>query len=116
MNSVIKINDGVVVEVKQVKLDYILHDNEFIISEYNVDCLGKTYNPIDKTFSEYVPSQEEVERQAKEWRDSELFRTDSLMLLPDYPYTEQLTLYRQALRDWPSTPEFPSVRPIIGGL
>lgn len=45
------------------------------------------------------------------WRDSELFRTDSLMLLPDYPYKEQLTAYRQALRDWPATEDFPDTRP-----
>jgi hypothetical protein len=46
-----------------------------------------------------------------EWRDSELTRTDSLILLPDYPYKEQLTAYRQALRDWPSAPGFPDTRP-----
>ena len=62
---------------------------------------------------------EEMERQqkhaiAKEWRDSELSRTDSLMLLPDYPYKEQLTTYRQALRDWPSTTDFPDTRPELG--
>lgn len=53
------------------------------------------------------------EEEEIEWRNSELFRTDSLMLLPDYPYKDQLTVYRQALRDWPSTPEFPYTRPTL---
>lgn len=51
---------------------------------------------------------------AREWRDSELERTDVLILLPDYPYTDQLITYRQALRDWTSTPDFPDNKPRLG--
>jgi hypothetical protein len=50
----------------------------------------------------------------KAWRNSELAKTDLLILLPDYPYKEQLTVYRQALRDWPSTTDFPDTRPELG--
>ena len=53
--------------------------------------------------------------EAREWRDSELFRTDSLMLLDDYPQKDGLTAYRQELRDWPSTDDFPDTRPTLGG-
>lgn len=53
------------------------------------------------------------EEEAREWRDTELFRTDSLMLLSDYPYKEQLTAYRQELRDWPSTADFPDTKPVL---
>jgi len=48
------------------------------------------------------------------WRDSELIRTDSLMLLSDYPYKDELTIYRQALRDWSATEDFPDTRPTLG--
>jgi hypothetical protein len=54
------------------------------------------------------------EEEEIEWRNSELYRTDSLILLSDYPYKEQLTVYRQALRDWPATPDFPDTRPELG--
>jgi len=47
------------------------------------------------------------------WRDSELRRTDSLVVLPDYPDMSALTTYRQALRDWPNTSDFPDTRPTM---
>lgn len=47
-----------------------------------------------------------------EWRNTQLKETDSLMLVSDYPHKEQLKAYRQALRDWPSTEDFPETRPV----
>jgi hypothetical protein len=103
-----------IVSVKQVKPNYILEENNFLVEEYDPDYLGKVYDPITKTVSEYIFSPEEQAEKAISWRDSELFRTDSLMLLPDYPYKDQLTAYRQALRDWPATTDFPDTRPTLG--
>ena len=57
------------------------------------------------------PSKEQLERM---WRNSELERTDTLMLLDDYPQKDGLAAYRQALRDWPSTDDFPDTRPTLG--
>ncbi len=48
------------------------------------------------------------------WRNKELERTDSLVVLPDHPQATQLLTYRQDLRDWPTTEDFPNIRPIIG--
>lgn len=48
----------------------------------------------------------------RRWRDKKLKETDSLMSLPDYPNKLKLEEYRQILRDWPDTPDFPNVRPI----
>lgn len=59
---------------------------------------------IDPTITK---SQEE-----RAWRDSELQRTDSLMLIPDYPNKEKLTCYREELRTYPESEGFPfSKRP-----
>lgn len=56
-----------------------------------------------------LPDKSYTERQ---WRDSELLRTDALVMLPDYP--QDLTVYRQQLRDYPSQPDFPNgQRPTI---
>ena len=65
-----------------------------------------------------VPSAEElkVEREfeAREWRDSELHRTDTLSLLADFPKKTELAAYRTKLRDWPSTSDFPDTKPELG--
>ena len=55
-----------------------------------------------------------VKEQARQWRDSELERTDAYAVLPDYPNKEALLTYRQALRDWPATEDFPETRPTLG--
>ncbi|WP_372857598.1 phage tail assembly chaperone [Pseudoalteromonas sp.] len=50
--------------------------------------------------------------QERQWRDSELERTDALVILPDYPI--DLTVYRQELRNYPQTADFPNgTRPTI---
>ena len=55
-----------------------------------------------------------AELEARMWRDQELIRTDSLILLPDHPDKDNLIAYRQALRDWPSTGDFPGTKPTLG--
>ena len=48
------------------------------------------------------------EYQEKVWRDAELLRTDNLMLLDDYPKKSQLTTYRNLLRNYPNSENFPN--------
>ena len=54
------------------------------------------------------------EVKARRWRDAELQRTDIAATVSDYPNAEAVLTYRQALRDWPSTSDFPSLRPTLG--
>ena len=67
---------------------------------------------------EPTPTSEEVkteqEFEARQWRDSELDRTDTLSLLTDYPKKTELLAYRTKLRDWPSTLDFPDTKPELG--
>ena len=79
-------------------LNTIIADESFVSKHYEF------FEKHSRDDGEFITSQ-------TEWRDSELLRTDSLMLLPDYPYKDELTIYRQALRDWPSTEDFPETRP-----
>ena len=58
-------------------------------------------------------SAEQVKVEGSMWRDYELLRTESLLLLDDYPQKDNLTAYRQELRDWPSTGEFPATKPTL---
>lgn len=46
-----------------------------------------------------------------EWRNSQLNRTDFIAQTPDYPNRDAWLTYRQELRDWPSTADFPDVKP-----
>lgn len=58
----------------------------------------------------YKKTKDVIER---DWRDSELARTDVLMAVGDYPNKEALEIYRQSLRDYPSQPDFPNgTRPV----
>ena len=101
--------DNLVVSFKEVKTEYILQDNEYIVDfDFEESLFTKNYNVNtgELTINNTVILDREIF-----WRNSELERTDSLMLLSDYPYKEQLTVYRQALRDWPATEDFPDTRP-----
>ena len=47
----------------------------------------------------------------KMWRDMELSATDYIMPLSDHPQRDAYITYREALRQWPSTEDFPATRP-----
>tara|TARA_R110000744_G_scaffold141185_2_gene252558 strand:- start:78 stop:290 length:213 start_codon:yes stop_codon:yes gene_type:complete len=53
------------------------------------------------------------EDKARMWRDEELTRTDIAATISDYPNAEAVLAYRTALRDWPSTEDFPDTQPEI---
>jgi len=55
-------------------------------------------------------SQEDVSR---EWRDLELKNTDWIITITDHPERDAYIIYRQALRDWPSTESFPATKPTL---
>lgn len=70
---------------------------------------------IDQSIIEQEHSlklQEELELEAKQWRDSELSSTDNVAQTPDYPNRDAILVYRQELRDWPSTDAFPETKPV----
>ena len=50
----------------------------------------------------------------KEWRDQELQQTDWVVAVTDHSELAAYKTYRQELRDWPSTDEFPDTRPTLG--
>jgi len=62
-------------------------------------------------FITYIKTQEELETEARIWRDNEIQYTDFIVPLTDYPTHAATLTYRQELRDWPSTEEFPNTKP-----
>ena len=65
----------------------------------------------DNGWSHPIKTSEELEAEAKEWRDYELSSTDNVAQTPDYPNRDALLIYRQELRNWPSTDAFPNTKP-----
>jgi len=74
---------------------------------------GYSHEFLDTTLSDAsILSEKQLE--GRMWRGQELLRTDTLILLPDHPDKDNLTTYRQELRDWPTTDDFPDTPPTLG--
>ena len=50
----------------------------------------------------------------RRWRDGELSSSDFIVPLSDHPQRAAYMTYRTALRNWPSTEDFPATRPTLG--
>ena len=60
------------------------------------------------------PSAEDIALQARGWRNGELENTDWIVPVTDHPQHAAYKTYRQKLRDWPSTSDFPNTKPELG--
>lgn len=74
------------------------------------------YYGTDDTLEAYtgewpVGKAEAAKALAREWRDEELLTTDEMVKIPDLPMMADLLAYRQTLRDWPSSVDFPDTKP-----
>ena len=56
----------------------------------------------------------EIAADARAWRDLELQATDRIPAITDHPQRAAYLTYRTALRDWPSTSDFPATKPTLG--
>ncbi len=61
-----------------------------------------------------TPPEPTAEETARQWRESELASTDEAAKIPDWPNRDNILAYRIALRDWPSTRDFPNTKPTLG--
>ena len=92
------------------------------------DVDGNVTNPLvtaDEAFmaanfeyyEAYVPQEIPVltaEQEARRWRNGELRSTDTASQTPDWPNRDNIIIYRAALRNWPSTSDFPATKPTLG--
>ena len=84
----------------------IVATEEFVKAEYESYELDPYVGPA-------IPASE-LPNPAKEWRDQELQETDWIVAITDHSELAAYKTYRQELRDWPSTDEFPDTRPTLG--
>ena len=85
------------------------YGNNAIILTDDIVKIGYTYDGTN--FSAPVKTQEQLETEGRAWRDLELRETDFIVPLTDYPNHAQWLTYRQELRDWPTTDNFPNTKP-----
>tara|TARA_B000000557_G_C20767535_1_gene440175 strand:- start:681 stop:1022 length:342 start_codon:yes stop_codon:yes gene_type:complete len=85
------------------------YDGTAVIVEDDSIGIGCTYT--NKKFGPPNKSQEEKEADGRFWRNMELRSTDWIVPLNDYPKHAEWLTYREELRDWPSTENFPDTKP-----
>tara|TARA_Y100000816_G_C25807291_1_gene422638 strand:+ start:308 stop:607 length:300 start_codon:yes stop_codon:yes gene_type:complete len=85
-------------------INTIIADAEFV--EANFDH----YELYEAPTPPAIPAEDS----GRMWRDMELHTTDRAAQTPDWPNRDNILTYRQALRDWPSTADFPETRPTLG--
>lgn len=62
-----------------------------------------------------LPSASEIAKiEGRQWRDGQLGSSDWIVPLTDHPQHSAYITYRKALRDWPSTSDFPDKKPTLG--
>lgn len=77
---------------------------DYILNRISGGKTQQAWNPL---------SPDEVKSaQERQWRDSELLRTDRFVVIPDYP--TDLLVYRAELRSYPAQSDFPNgTRPTL---
>ena len=79
-------------------------DAEFVEANFEHYELYVAPTPVEPT----------TEETARQWRDMELSFSDTAAQTPDWPNRDNILTYRAALRDWPSTSNFPATKPTLG--
>ena len=65
------------------------------------------------SFYTYVPDSEPPTTLAIRWRNAELLATDFIVPLSDHPQRAAYMTYRESLRAWPATSDFPETKPVL---
>lgn len=102
------INEAGICTGVQQSATAVLADNLIGLSTYNMALLGQQY--ADGVFSVIEVRLEDTER---EWRNNELANSDAIIKVGDHPERLKYELYRELLRDWPQTVDFPNTRPTL---
>jgi len=70
--------------------------------------------PEPETDEEIAIYNKHLAENARVWRNQQLAETDLIAQTLDYPNRDAYITFRQELRDWPSTDDFPATKPTLG--
>ena len=91
-------------------------DKTYFIKNADGDIVNTIVASLDfvssnyEYYEEYI-DEEKFKKEEREWRDQELKDTDWIVPVIDHQQHAEYLVYRQALRDWPATEDFPETRP-----
>ena len=85
-------------------------------NENLIDATEEYVKAIYASYEEVIMPRHEPDQtlEARKWRDKELKDTDWIVAVTDHPQLAAHKTYRQELRDWPSTGDFPDTKPTLG--
>ena len=93
---------------------------EILESGSVVNTIVASREYVETNYSEYRLLAEraakvvvETAESARAWRDAELASTDYIVPLSDHPQRAAYMTYRTALRNWPTTSDFPATKPTL---
>tara|TARA_R110000851_G_scaffold272011_1_gene424739 strand:+ start:215 stop:514 length:300 start_codon:yes stop_codon:yes gene_type:complete len=78
-----------------------------------IERAGNNYSIRTQFYVAGPPTAENIESAARDWRNAEIESTDFVVPLTDHPQHSAYITYRAALRDWPSTSDFPDTKPTL---
>lgn len=109
-NKIAIIKNGVVDNIIIATTEFANTLSDTTVDVTSIEC-GISWSYDGTNFSAPVKTQEQLEKEGREWRDAELKKTDFIVPTTDYPNHAQWMTYRQELRDWTATDNFPDTKP-----
>ena len=102
-------------------INIIVADETFVAANYSnyrlrvePTATEEEIAAIKSVQDDLAPASSALAQEARQWRDGELLNTDYIVPLSDHPERAAYMTYRVALRDWPSTGDFPATKPELG--
>ena len=92
-------------------MNYIIKTKESILGVYT--SMDAALNETELSGEILVVTDDELESLQREWRNQELKKSDWVIPITDHPQHSDYITYRAALREWPSTSDFPDTKPTL---
>ena len=109
-----EIENGIVVNAIVASAEFINTLEGTYVESQKGFGIGDTYNGTSFSKAPVEPIDNDlVEKTERKWRNKELSKTDSRSVALDDPQHDAIIAYRVALRDWPSTSDFPDTKPTL---
>ena len=109
-----EIESGIVVNAIVASAEFINTLEGTYVESQREFGIGDTYDGTSFSKAPVEPIDNDlVEKTKRKWRNNELSKTDSRSIVLDDPQHDAIIAYRVALRNWPSTSDFPNTKPTL---
>jgi hypothetical protein len=109
-----KIENGIVVDAIVASAEFTNTLEGTYVESQKGFGIGDAYDGTSFSKAPVEPIDNDlVEKTERKWRNKELSKTDSRSVALDDPQHDAIIAYRVALRNWPSTSDFPDTKPTL---